>query len=311
MISRVKSIKHHDSSRSIKKVETVDRLSALLEQFRVQAHLFHAGPLCGLSRFDAQPGRGFLHVLRRGELVVTHAARSGAPRRIRLQEPTLLFYPRPLAHAFENLPLDGADFVCATLDFQGGDSHPLVRALPPLLVLPLSSVDGLEQTLTLLFAEAERVRCGQRLMASRLFDVLVLQLLRWLLDHPSQAKLPTGMLTGLADPRLARIITAFHEQPGRAWNLHSMAQTAGMSRSAFAASFKQLVGSTPAVYLQNWRITMAQSLLINGTSIKAASHQLGFSSAAALSRAFTQTIGVSPRHWMQSLEKNPERDTYR
>ncbi len=283
-------------------METVDRLSALLEQFRVQAHLFHAGPLCGLSRFDAQPGRGFLHVLRRGELVVTHAAHSGAPQRIHLDEPTLLFYPRPLDHSFVNPPVDGADFVCATLDFQGGNSHPLVRALPPLLVLRLSAVDGLEQTLTLLFAEAERVRCGQRLLASRLFDVLVLQLLRWLLDHPDQAELPTGMLTGLADPRLARILTAFHEQPGQPWNLQSMAQTAGMSRSAFAASFKQLVGSTPAVYLQNWRITMAQSLLINGTSIKAASHQLGFSSAAALSRTFTQTVGVSPRHWLQSLD---------
>lgn len=282
-------------------MDTVDRLSAVLEQFRVQAHLFHAGPLCGLSRFDAQPGRGFLHVLRRGELVVRHAAHSGAPTRIRLQEPTLLFYPRPLDHAFENPPVDGADFVCATLDFQGGNSHPLVRALPPLLVLPLRAVDGLEQTLTLLFAEAERVRCGQRLLASRLFDVLLLQLLRWLLDHPDQAELPTGMLTGLADPRLARVLTAFHEQPERAWNLQTMAQTAGMSRSAFAASFKQCVGSTPALYLQHWRITMAQSLLINGTSIKAASYQLGFSSAAALSRAFTQTVGLSPRYWMQSL----------
>lgn len=282
-------------------METVDRLSALLERFHVQAHLFHAGPLCGLTRFEARPGRGFLHVLRRGELVVTHAARSGAPRRIRMDEPTLLFYPRPLDHVFENPPTDGADFVCATLDFQGGSSHPLVRALPPLLVLPLRAVDGLEQTLALLFAEAERVRCGQRLLASRLFDVLLLQLLRWLLDHPDQAELPTGMLTGLADPRLARVLTAFHEQPGQAWNLQAMAQTAGMSRSAFAASFKQCVGSTPAAYLQNWRITMTQSLLINGTSIKAASHQLGFSSAAALSRAFTQTVGTSPRHWLQSL----------
>ncbi|OJY97216.1 MAG: AraC family transcriptional regulator [Lysobacterales bacterium 63-13] len=294
-------MKRIDSSRGIVVMGTVDRLSALLEQFRVQAHLFHAGPLCGLSHFDAQPGRGFLHVLRRGELVVTHAAHGEVPERIPLHEPTLLFYPRPLAHAFENPPLDGADFVCATVDFQGRGSHPLLRALPPLLVLPLREVDGLEQTLALLFAETERVRCGQRLLASRLFDVLVLQLLRWLLDHPEQARLPVGMLAGLADPRLARILTGFHEQPGRDWNLQSMAQTAGMSRSAFAACFKQCVGSTPAAYLQDWRITLAQSLLINGTSIKAASHQLGFSSAAGLSRAFTQTLGVSPRHWLQAL----------
>ena len=80
----------------------VDRLSGLLERFRVRAHLFHAGPLCGVSHFDAQEGRGFLHVLRRGEMVVTHRPRSGAPRKIKVTEPTLLLYPRPLEHQFHN-----------------------------------------------------------------------------------------------------------------------------------------------------------------------------------------------------------------
>nr|MBP8225921.1 cupin domain-containing protein [Acidovorax sp.] len=50
----------------------LDRLSPLLERFRVRAHLFHNGPLCGVTHFAAAPGRGFLHVLRRGEMVVTH-----------------------------------------------------------------------------------------------------------------------------------------------------------------------------------------------------------------------------------------------
>ena len=43
----------------------IDRLSALLERFRVRAHLFHNGPLCGTTTFAAEPGRGFLHMLRR------------------------------------------------------------------------------------------------------------------------------------------------------------------------------------------------------------------------------------------------------
>ena len=98
----------------------VDRLSALLERFRVRAHLFHAGPLCGVTPFAAEPGRAFLHVLRRGELEVTHRPRSGAPRRLRLNQPTLLLYPRPLEHDFYNAPQEGSDFVCATLDFDGG-----------------------------------------------------------------------------------------------------------------------------------------------------------------------------------------------
>lgn len=279
--------------------DPVDRLSPLLERFRVHAHLFHTGPLCGVTQFSAEPGRGFLHVLRSGEMVVTHRARSGAQRKLKVTEPTLLFYPRPLAHDFQNAPRDGADFVCATLDFEGGLQHPLVRAMPPLLVLPLRSVEGLEHTLALLFAETERVRCGHRLLADRLLDVLVLQLLRWLLDHPAEAQLPLGLLTGLAHPKLARALTALHETPGATWSLETMAGVAGMSRSAFAAAFRQHLGQTPAEYLVCWRMSIAQTLLRRGASVKTVGDELGYASASSLSRAFAQTLGVSPRAWLK------------
>lgn len=277
----------------------VDRLSGLLERFRVRAHLFHAGPLCGVTHFDAQEGRGFLHVLRRGEMVVTHQARSGAPRKIQVTEPTLLLYPRPLEHHFHNAPTEGSDFVCATVDFEGGGRHPVVAALPPVLVLPLHAVDGLEQTLGLLFAETERVRCGHRLLADRLFEVLLLQLLRWLLDHPEDGGMTEGLIHGLAHPKLARALTAMHENPGAAWALEPMAQAAGMSRSAFAAEFKRQVGTTPAEYLLRWRVSLAQSMLLAGSSVKLASDKLGYANAASFTRAFVQLVGVSPRAWLQ------------
>jgi hypothetical protein len=69
------SMKQSDSS-------SIDRLSALFERFRVRAHLFHHGPLCGMTRFAARSGLGFLHVMRRGEMVITHRPRGGVPRRV-------------------------------------------------------------------------------------------------------------------------------------------------------------------------------------------------------------------------------------
>jgi AraC-like DNA-binding protein len=281
---------------------SLDRLSSLLEHFRVRAHLFHTGELCGVTHFDAQPGRGFLHVLRAGEMQVTHRKRSGAAQRRKITEPTLLFYPRPLAHDFHNAPTAGADFVCATLDFEGGDAHPLVRALPPLVVLPLRAVEGLQHSLSLLFAETTQVRCGQRLLADRMFEVLLLQLLRWLLDHPEQAELPPGLLTGLAHPKLARALVAVHDAPGKAWALESMAAQAGMSRSAFAVAFKAQMGEAPAAYLLRWRVQLAQSQLRQGQSLKTAADHLGYASAASLSRAFTQSVGQSPRQWLRTRE---------
>ena len=277
----------------------VDRLSALLERFRVRAHLFHAGPLCGVTHFAAQPGRGFLHVLRRGDMEVTHRPQSGAPRKLRLTEPTLLFYPRPLDHDFHNAPVDGSDFVCATLDFDGGVRHPLVQALPSVLALPVRQVQGIEQTLQLLFAETERVRCGQRLLADRLFEVLLLQMLRWLLDHPAEGGVQAGVLAGLSHPKLARALTALHEQPGAAWSLDAQARAAGMSRSAFAAEFKAAVGTSPGDYLLRWRVAIAQAQLRGGAAVKAVSDSLGYASPAAFSRAFTQVVGASPRAWLQ------------
>ena len=275
----------------------LDRLSALLERFRVRAHMFHNGPLCGVTRFASEPGLGFLHVMRRGSMVVTHRAQGGAPRKLEVTEPSLIFYPRPLAHDFHNAPKEGSDFTCATLAFDGGADHPLARSLPALVVLPLARVDGLEHTLALLFAETEKLRCGQRLLADRLFEVLLLQLLRWLLDHPQDGQLPVGILAGLAQPQLARALVAMHETPGEAWNMERMAQCAGMSRSAFAVLFKQEVGETPAAYLAQWRLAIAQTQLQGGKPLKTIAEELGYANASALSRLFVQKLGMSPRAW--------------
>jgi AraC-like DNA-binding protein len=307
----MKSAKHAVSSAAgakkvAKRVTPVDRLSPLLERFRVRTHLFHAGPLCGTTLFDAQPGRGFLHVLRRGEMLVTHRSRSGAPRRRKLSEPTLLFYPRPFEHQFHNPPTEGSDLVCATVDFEGGAMHPLVRALPPVMVIPLHEVPGLEPCLALLFAEADGLRCGQRLMADRLFEVLLMQLLRWLLDHPNAADMPEGLLLGLAHPKLARALTALHQSPEENWSLETLAAAAGMSRTTFAQAFKAQLGQTPAAYVVQWRMAIAQTLLREGASIKVACEQLGYRSASSLSRVFTQTVGLSPRAWLLAPRDHAE-----
>lgn len=278
----------------------VDRLSGILERFRVQAHLHHSGALCGVNHFAACDGHGYLHVLRRGQLEVSHPGARGVPARLRFDEPTLLMYPRPLTHRFHNPPADGPDFTCARLAFDGGAHNPLARALPPLIALPLARVPGLHSALELLFAETDHVRCGQRLLADRLFEVVVIQLLRWLLDHPREAGVRPGLITGLSDPRLARVLVALHESPGEPWTLERMATRAGMSRTAFANAFRETVGQTPAAYLGGWRIALAQGRLREGLPIKALSDELGYANPSALSRAFAARVGMTPRDWLAS-----------
>lgn len=276
----------------------VDRLSALLDRFRVRASLFHTGALCGIQTFQALPGRGFLHVLRQGEMEVRHLPGAAEPQRMLLTEPTLLFYPRAMHHEFINPPLGGSDFTCAALDFDGGERNPIVQSLPPVLRVPLDAVDGLRPALDLLFAEADNVRCGARLLADRLFEVVLIQLLRWILDHPSEAGISSGLVRGLSDPKLARALVAVHQAPRDEWSLEKLAAIAGMSRSAFAAAFKDATGTTPAAYLTDWRLSLAASMMRSGRPVKQVADELGFASASSLSKAFRQRMGASPRDWL-------------
>ena len=277
----------------------IDRLSGLLERFPVRAQLSFTGTLCGVQSFAPPPGTGYLHVLRRGTLKVTHPPRQGVPARLQLNEPSLLFYPRAVTHHFHNPPVEGADFTCAQLQFDGGRAHPLVRTLPGLIVLPLARVDGLAAALDLLFAETDRVRCGHRLLADRLFEVVLIQILRWLLDHPAEAGVPPGLVTGLSDPRLARALVALHEQPGEPWRVEQLAALAGLSRTRFIERFRERVGQTPAAYLADWRIGLAQAGLRQGVSIKQLAGDLGYANPSALSRAFAVRAGCSPRDWLR------------
>ncbi len=277
---------------------SVDRLSGILERFRLRVQLHYSGALCGRDHFDAGDGHGYLHVLRRGRLKVSHPGARAVPRSMNFDEPTLLLYPRPFTHHFRNPPVQGSDFTCARLNFEGGPLNPLARALPDLIALPLAGVSGLELALELLFAETDRVRCGQRLLADRLFEVVLIQLMRWLLDHPQQAGVRPGLITGLSDPRLARALVAMHDAPGEPWPLERMAERAGMSRTSFANRFREVLGQTPADYLGDWRMALAQSRLREGQPIKALAEQLGYANPSALSRAFTAKVGLSPRDWL-------------
>jgi AraC-like DNA-binding protein len=279
-------------------MEPVDRLSPLLERFHIRTRMSFSGPMCGTHVFAQEASKAYLHLLRRGSMEIRHPGAKGVPTRIKLDEPSLIFYPRPFTHHFHNAPRDGSDFTCAEIAFEGGQLHPILQALPSLVVLPLDDIDGLQASLNLLFAETEHVRCGHRVLADRLFEVVLIQLLRWLLDHPSHANISSGLLMGLSSPQIAKALTAMHESPGEPWTVEQLAQASGISRTAFAVKFKQLVGQPPADYVANWRLTIAQARLREGVPLKTLAGELGYSSQSALTRVFTAKLGVSPREWL-------------
>ena len=271
-----------------------DRLAALFTHFAVRAETFQVGPLCGVNSLEPQAGRGQLHLIREGGVEVHN---DGTPEPLRIEEPSLLLYPRPLAHRFVTDPSCGAQFLCAHMAFEGGAGHPIAAALPPWVCLPLASVPGCAPVLAQLFAEAEATHCGRQLMLDRLFEVLLIWVLRELM---AQGRVESGMLAGLSHPRLRSVLVAMHDAPQREWPLEDLAAAAGMSRTVFANAFRDVVGCTPGVYLQRWRIGLAQKGLREGRALKHIAADVGYGGEAALSRAFRAHTGQSPREWRKA-----------
>ncbi|RDZ27834.1 AraC family transcriptional regulator [Lysobacter silvisoli] len=273
-----------------------DRLEALFERFSVRAQVFQAGVLCGINDLAPDGDSGQLHLIQRGPVAVYHG--DGATPALQVEQPSLLLYPRPLPHRFVSDPHTGAQLTCAHLRFDGGSAHPIAAALPDYACLPLEQVPALQGTLALLFEEAFDQRCGRRALLDRLFEVVLIQVLRHLMDH---GQTQAGMLAGLGHPRLRLALVAMHEAPAREWTLDALAATAGMSRSVFANSFREAVGSTPGAYLQQWRVALAQRALRQGRPLKRVAEDVGYGSESTLSRAFKAQLGVSPREWKQGL----------
>jgi AraC-like DNA-binding protein len=84
-----------------------------------------------------------------------------------------------------------------------------------------------------------------------------------------------------------------------------MAATAAMSRSRFAATFLAVVGSTPGEYLARYRMAVAQDLLRRGRPLALVAEAVGYSGAAAFSRAFAVVCGCAPGAWRQQAQLGP------
>jgi AraC-like DNA-binding protein len=274
----------------------MDHFSSLFGHFTPTARAFFSGNLCTVFAFDNPEGLGYLHILKGGRLSVASKGQDA----IELSEPSLILLPRNTPHDFMPDPVGGADLVCATIQIGGGQGNPIALGLPELLIIPFDRVDTIAPTLELLLGEAFAEHDGRQVALDRLFEYLIVQVIRSIVD---EGVVTSGVLAALANPRLARAITAMHDKPEHLWTLDDLAEEAGMSRTVFARQFREAAGSTPMDYLARWRMTIAQSLLRKGKPIKAVAAAVGYDSPAALTRTFAKIVGVSPRQWLGDQSK--------
>jgi AraC-like DNA-binding protein len=151
----------------------------------------------------------------------------------------------------------------------------------------------LEPTVRLLAIEAATSSSGRTTVLDRLAEVILVHLIRAWLD--GQSSECGGWLRALGDPQLGRALAAFHAAPGRAWTIESLADAAGMSRSAFAARFKALTSETPLEYVTAWRMRQAMTMIeADEQPLKRIVASLGYASEAAFRTAFKRHAGQTP-----------------
>lgn len=279
--------------------ERLDRLSTLIQHFRIRAYVHAAGRAAVGSDAAGRPAPAAnFFILPEGvrpKAIPGGDVPTGGG-------PLLLFFPHG-PHGPHGAPRDvdwhpGDDgipptggTVRATID-TGGAANPVVQALPEVVAVALNDSPDLKAVTDLLSEEALAPRCGGPAVIDRLGEVVVIRLLRYLIET---GRTEVGLLAGLAHPGLTPAIVAIHDRPDRTWNLETLAAIAGMSRTNFANSFRDTVGVPPGEYLSNWRLTLARMELAKGAPLKSVAGKVGFSSSAALSRAYRRRFGTSPR----------------
>lgn len=169
----------------------------------------------------------------------------------------------------------------------------LLALLPDVVHVPASQgrTGRLGKVVELIMEECEHEDPGKELLLQRLLEVLLVEALRWRHIGSDVA----GLLSGMRDPILARVLRTMHADVRASWTVAELAKIAGLSRSAFAARFGEVLGCGPIEYLARWRMALAKDALIGGVkTLDRIADEIGYESASAFSTAFRKRLGCSP-----------------
>ena len=186
--------------------------------------------------------------------------------------------------------------LCGAVTFDHPAAEQLVRMLPNLVHVESWSepeAQWLQSTIRFVASEAQQLQPGGETIITRLCDVLVIRAIRTWMSRSPDAR--TGWLGALQDEQIGKAVAAVHRDPEHGWTVPELAAESGLSRSAFAARFAELVGEPPMRYVTRWRMHVALSWLRESDMTLAdVAFRLGYESEASFSRAFKRMMGVSP-----------------
>jgi AraC-like DNA-binding protein len=286
-----------------------------------------------LSFYVVARGGAWLELAESPNAAGTH---SGAERSIALSAGDAVVLPRMSAHVLRDA--NRSDTPSQDFDYQGcprvkaglvgrlggdgpvtslinghftlGSAHrnALIASLPPAIHLPAGATAASSQLsgiVSLILSESASPGPGSNIVLARLADLLLVHALRyWIATEGSAA---CG-LRAVADPAVGAALRLMHGRPAESWTVEGLASAVGVSRSAFAARFAQLVGEPPLQYLSHWRMTTAAKILRESDeSVATVAERVGYANPVAFTKAFARIQGIGPGAYRRAQRHRPRR----
>lgn len=102
------------------------------------------------------------------------------------------------------------------------------------------------------------------------------------------------------DPQIDLALSWAMKHLDKPLRVDQLAKAAGLSPSGFAHKFKDVMGASPRVYLEQRRMEKARELLVlTNLPVKTVAREVGFSSEFHFSHRFSLCHGISPSHFRQ------------
>jgi AraC-like DNA-binding protein len=272
-------------------------------------------------RYPVVPGAGF-HVVLQGSCWVVPTG--GEPMALGVGD--VLFMPRGADHDLVDsmdspvtetaLPGEPREIVgpgvrtallCGAYALGRGRSHPILDELPEFIHLPArpGRHPALRGAVDLLAAEIAEPRPGSDAAVPAILETLLLFILRAWFDEQADVR-SSGWAGAFADPAVAAVLRAVHEQPARAWTVTDLGDIAGVSRATLARRFTATVGEPPLAYVTRWRmLTAARLLRDTDSSLGAVARRVGYTSEFAFAKAFKREYGLAPGQYRRVGEDTP------